>query len=153
MDVTHVTPFIDGFFTVLPQLGFTNISRGKLGLKDKLTSTQNVTGIIGLSKQIRGNVAYSMSEDTAKRIASTMMMGMEVAEFDEMAQSAISELVNMVTANSVIHFEEKGVLIDISPPVLIVGENVTVMVCQVKTIAVEIITEVGIIEVNIGLEI
>ena len=52
-------------------------------------------------------------------IASTMMGGMPVAQFDELPQSAISELVNMVTANSAIRFEQLGMQVDISPPSLV----------------------------------
>lgn len=63
-----------------------------------------VTVIIGMTKDLRGSVAYNMSEATAMTIASTMMGGMPVAQFDELPQSAISELVNMVTANSAIRF-------------------------------------------------
>lgn len=153
MDVKMVTPFIDAFFNVLPQLGLQGIERGKLGLKDKLVATMDVTAVIGLSRSLRGNVTYSMSEKTAKTIASTMMMGMAVEHFDEMAQSAIAELSNMVTANAGIGYEEAGLAVDISPPTLIIGENVTARVSQVQTIAVEILTQAGVIEVNVGLEI
>lgn len=153
MDVKLVAPFVDAAFNILPQLGFKEVKRGKLGLKDKMVSTLNITALVGLSKKIRGNIAYSMSETTAKNVASVMMMGMPVAEFDAMAQSAISELANMLAANAAINYEAIGKAVEISPPTLIIGENVTVRVSQVKTLVVEIITEAGTLELNIGLEV
>lgn len=39
----------------------------------------------------------------------TMMMGMPVIEFDDMAQSALSELSNMLTANAATSFAEMGI--------------------------------------------
>lgn len=153
MDVNTITPFIEAMMTVLPQLGVNDVKRGALALKDKLVSTNNVTTIIGISKHVRGNVAYSMSEETARKLASTMMMGMPVESFDEMAQSAISEMSNMVAAKATMLFEGQGKIIDISPPTMIIGDDVTVMVSQVRTIAIEVLTEVGMIEVNVGLEV
>lgn len=152
MDAKLFAPFVDAFFEVLPQFGFQQVQRGNLALKDQLVATQEVTAIVGLSQKVRGNVAYSMSQETAKGIASVMMCGMPVEEFDEMAQSAISELSNMVTANAAIAIEGQGLAVDICPPTLIVGKNITARVSQVKTLGVEIITEAGLIEIHIGLE-
>lgn len=148
-----VTPFIEAIGLVLPQVGISKLERGKLGLKDKLVSTMDVTVLVGLTKGMRGNIAYSMSQQTAKQVASAMMMGMPVAEFDMLAQSAISELANMMAAKAAVGMEQIGKVIDISPPTLIIGKNVTARVSQVQTLVVVMETEAGAIELNIGLEI
>ncbi|MEG6523822.1 chemotaxis protein CheX [Desulfotomaculum sp. 1211_IL3151] len=153
MDAKKYAPFVDAFAEILPQLGFQAVKRGNLSLKEKLMATRDITAIVGLTKKIRGNVAYGMAEDTAKNIASIMMGGMPVENFDEMAQSAISELANMVTANAAISLENIGLETNISPPTLVVGKNITARISQVKSLMVEIITEAGSIEINIGLEI
>lgn len=153
MDAKKYAPFVDAFAEILPQLGFQAVKRGNLALKEKLMATRDVTAILGLTQKIRGNVAYGMAEDTAKNIASIMMGGMPVENFDEMAQSAISELANMVTANAAISLENIGLETNISPPTLIVGKNITARISQVKSLMVEIITEAGLIEINIGLEV
>lgn len=67
-----------------------------------------------------------------------------------MAQSAIAEMANMITSKASTVLSGTGLNVSISPPTLITGENVTVMVSQVKTICIEIITEAGTIEVNVG---
>lgn len=153
MDVKMVTPFIEAIGLVLPQVGISKIERGKLGLKEKLVSTMDVTVLVGLTKGMRGNIAYSMSQQTAKQVASAMMMGMPVVEFDMLAQSAISELANMMAAKAAVGMEQIGKVIDISPPTLIIGKNVTARVSQVQTLVVMMETEAGAIELNIGLEI
>ena len=106
MDARFINPVIDAFREILPQLGFADIQRGKLSMGSNSVESLGVTVIIGMTKDLRGSVAYNMSEATAMTIASTMMGGMPVAQFDELPQSAISELVNMVTANSAIRFEQ-----------------------------------------------
>ena len=96
MDAKLINPFIDAFHTIMPQIGFTEVKRGNISLKDKTATSKGVTVLVGLTKELGGNVAYNMSEETAKFVASTMMMGMPVESMDDMAQSAISELANML---------------------------------------------------------
>jgi hypothetical protein len=102
-------PFVEAFFEVLPNFGFKEIKRGQLSLKDKLVSEMNVTALIGLSKDVRGNVAYGMGETTAQNVASCMM-GFPVEEFDEMAKSAVAELANMLASRAAIPTDGGGAL-------------------------------------------
>ena len=81
MDVKLVNPFIDAFTTVLPQMGFPTPQRTGMTVNNQNAVSQGVAVIVGFTKEIRGNVVYNMSEDTAKFIASTMMMGMPVESF------------------------------------------------------------------------
>lgn len=151
MDAGMYMPFIDAVYQVLPQFGFSNVKRGNLRLNDRLAVTMQVTALIGLSKDVRGNVAYCMTEATAKNIAS-QMMGMPVEVFDEMARSAIAELSNILTSSAAVSYEQNmNLFVDISPPALIYGDNVTV-IGQVRTLTIEFFTDVGLIEVNVGLE-
>ena len=152
MDAKLVNPFIDAFMTVLPQIGFQEPARAAMTVKDKMTQSLGVTIIVGFTKQIRGNVVYNMSEDTAKYIASTMMMGMPVPELDDMAQSAISELGNMLAANASILMEGQGVSMNISPPTLIVGESVQARIGAEKRLVVEMFVDSNLVEVDIAVD-
>ena len=136
MDAKLVNPFIDAFMTVLPQIGFQEPARAAMTVKDKMTQSLGVTIIVGFTKQIRGNVVYNMSEDTAKYIASTMMMGMPVENFDEMAQSAVSEMSNMLTANAATNLAAMGLEVDISTPSLSVGADFQVKISNEKYLTV-----------------
>ena len=146
-----INPFIEAITYIMPQLGFQNIIKGSLSVKDQFMESKGVTVLVGLTDAMRGNVAYNMTEETAKKIASTMMMGMPVPEMDEMAQSAISELTNMVTGSAATNFEKDGLKVDISPPTLIVGSDFKAKVSSSKFIVVEMIVDSLTIELNIGL--
>jgi chemotaxis protein CheX len=61
-----------------------------------------------------------MDDAVALKVASTMM-GMPVESFDEMAQSAVSELGNMLAANACTEFAAGGVKADVSTPTLMYG--------------------------------
>ena len=152
MDAALATPFIKAFFDLLPQMGFQQVKRGNLRVSEKMAVSLDVIAVVGLSQQLRGNVAYAMSQDTAKKFASVMMMGMPVERLDEMSQSAISEASNMLTANAAMTLESQGLSVNISPPTLVIGNGVKVRISQVQSLIVEIVTEAGVIEVILGLE-
>ena len=134
------------------QLGFQQVKRGNLRVSEKMAVSLDVIAVVGLSQQLRGNVAYAMSQETAKKFASVMMMGMPVEQLDEMSQSAISEASNMITANAAMTLESQGISVNISPPTLVIGQGVKVRISQVQSLIVEIVTEAGVIEVILGLE-
>jgi len=152
VDVKLINPFIDAFMTIMPQVGFQNIARGKVSLKEKAADSLGVTVLVGLTKEIRGNVAYNMSDETARAIASTMMCGMPVATFDEMAQSAISELSNMLTANSATNLTALGIEVDISTPSLTIGDGFTVKISDAQYVAIEMMADGHTVEINIALK-
>lgn len=137
MDAKLVNPFIDAFMTVMPQIGFPTPKRTKVFLQDKNAISSGVVVMVGFTKQMRGNVVYNMNEDTAKFIASTMMMGMPVNEFDAMAQSAICELSNMISANSATNLTQMGLEVDISTPNLTIGQGFSVKISEGQYLTIE----------------
>lgn len=152
MDAKLVNPFIDAFMTVLPQIGFQEPTRAAMNVKDKMTQSLGVTIIVGFTKQIRGNVVYNMSEDTAKYIAFTMMMGMPVESFDEMAQSAVSEMSNMLTANAATNLAAMGLEVDISTPSLSVGSEFQVKISNEKYLTVTMDVSGHPVEIDIAVQ-
>lgn len=152
MDVKHVNPFIESFATVMPQLGFGNVQKGNLSIKGRELVNTGVIIILGIVGAIRGNVVYVVDMEDAKKIASTMMMGMPVNEFDEMSQSALSELTNMLTANAATSFAASGIPIDISTPTLLHGENISVKMSSQQVLCVQLLADEVPIELNIAFE-
>ncbi|MDR3561136.1 MAG: chemotaxis protein CheX [Negativicutes bacterium] len=152
MDAAKITPFLDAVALIMPQLGFGEVKRGRMSVSvsDKISSL-GVMVIVGLTREFRGNIVYNMTEDSAKKIASKMMMGMPVESFDAMAESAISELGNMLAANAAIIFEKQGAKMDISPPTLIAGESHASTQGVQQRIIVELLVDDIPIEVNIAM--
>ncbi len=122
MDVNYINPILSSFANVMPQLGLAKVEKKGISLKGKFIESPGVVIIVGIVGDIRGNVIYGLSVEDAKKIASTMMMGMPVVEFDELAQSAISELTNMLTANVATNFSNDNININISTPTLVHGK-------------------------------
>jgi chemotaxis protein CheX len=152
MNVTYISPFLEALIKVLEQFGISDMNIGNMEKKERMQVTLDVTAIVGLVGDIKGNVSYSLSQETAKKIISAMMPGMPIDEFDTMARSAIGELSNMTTGKASILLSNMGVNIDISPPSIIVGEEIYFIISPVQSIAVNINTPAGLIEVNIEIE-
>ena len=152
MDAKLVNPFVDAFVAVMPQMGFPEPKRAKMSVKTKNAISLGVAVIVGFTKQLRGNIVYNMSEDTAKFIASTMMMGMPVENFDEMAQSAISEMSNMLTANAATNLTGMGLKVDISTPSLSIGPNFQVKISDDNYLTVDMDLGGHLVELDIAVE-
>lgn len=152
MDVNHINAFITGLVEVSGMLGIGSLKRTGLGKREKLKTENEVNIIIGLIGDIKGNIVLSMQEKTAMNIASKMMGGMPVNEFDLMPKSALCELTNMVSGRSVSELEKIGVLTNITPPTLVHGHNLISLISQVETLVVKFIAEEGEIEFNIATE-
>ncbi len=153
MDVKLINPFIEAVVEVAPQLGFQNVSSAHLVITSRLVCSKGVTVQIGISNQLMGKVAYNLDEKSAKKIASTMMCGMPVVNLDNMAQSALSELVNMVTARAAINFEGIGINVDITTPNIELGENKVTSFQHDKLIGVTLLLDNIPMELNIGISL
>lgn len=152
MDIRYVNPFIESFASVMPQLGFSEVAKGNLSAKESELVSSGVIIIVGIVGSVRGNVVYVIDMESAKKIASKMMMGMPVTELDEMAKSALSELTNMLTANAATFFSQLEIPIDISTPTLLHGENVTVEMSSNKVLCIQLLADGIPFDINISFE-
>jgi chemotaxis protein CheX len=151
LDVKYINPFIQAFFSVMPQLGFDDIKKDSISLKDDNLNNSGVIMTVGIVGEVKGNVVYCTDLEDSKKIASVMMMGMPVDEFDEMAQSAVSELANMLTANAATFFSEMGITVDISTPTLLYGNNVSIKMSANQVLCVKLSADGIPFEVNISI--
>ncbi|EGO64532.1 chemotaxis protein CheX [Acetonema longum] len=152
MEMGVVSPFTEAVAGVLQRFGMQQVEVGEPRTEEGLLRSQEVTALVGLTKNVKGNVAYSMSEGMAKSIASLMMSGMPVNELDAMAQSAVAEMANMVTAHAATGLEKLGYSVDITTPSLVMGDGMMVRLTHLKTHVFPVKTEKGIMDVSVGLE-
>lgn len=151
MDVKYINPFIEAFFNIMPQIGFDEVE--KLGVEMvKDISSRGIIMNLGIVGDVKGNIAYITDIESAKKIASKMMMGAPVTELDDMAQSAISELSNMLTANASTNLSNIGVNINISTPALIYGEEIRIKMNTDKILNIKLSIDEIPMDVNIAIE-
>jgi chemotaxis protein CheX len=152
MDVNLINPILDSFSETLPQIGFQSVERKNLSIVNNVLKNTGVIVNIALIGQIKGVILIGMSIDSAKNFASKMMMGMEVLEFDDMAQSAVSEMSNMVCAGACTRFYSMNIKgLDISPPTLIVGTGVDIKLPVPSVIDIQFMADDIPVNLYVGL--
>ena len=152
MDVKLINPVFEAVADILPQLGFQSVEKKKVSLNASVLCWQGIMVNIGMQGSVKGTIVMGMQEAAARLFASTMMMGMEVSVLDGMAQSAISEMANMVCANACTRFSQSGMPgVDISPPILFVGTGGKVTLPVPKVITVEFLVDEIELNIHVGL--
>lgn len=153
MNIEYINPFIEASQTVIKQIASLDAKLGKVYLKTSPYKSEDIIIMVGLTGKIRGQAIFSMKREFGLKIASCMMMGMPVTEFDEMSKSAISELANMIMGNAATILYNRGMNIDITPPSLLMGENMQITPNKMKTICIPLeIDEFQKIELDISTE-
>ncbi|MBR0288781.1 MAG: chemotaxis protein CheX [Selenomonadaceae bacterium] len=151
MDAKLVNPIIEAFMDIMPQMGFPMPKRQRIYLQDRNVISSGVTMTVGFTRQMHGKVVYNMTADTARYIASTMMLGVPVTKFNDLAQSALREMSNMLTARAAMNFTKLGLDVDITTPELVIDEDYTIKISDSQYLTVEM--EIGGHKVEIALDV
>lgn len=152
MDEEYINSFVEAVYTILPTFGIKDLKIASLEVKQTMFSNRDVTAVIGLTGNTKGNISYSFSQDSAKRFSSAMMMGMPVEEIDEDARSALAELSNLITGRGCKILSNNETYSDFTTPTFIIGKDMYFLISMVKTLAINVETSAGEMQVNIGLE-
>ncbi|MDP4268272.1 MAG: chemotaxis protein CheX [Bacteroidota bacterium] len=124
LDAKIINPFLEAALSVFEQILKTTPERGKIYLEMPPLHGKEVNAVIGVTGGISGQVIYCVDTDTSIKLASALMPGMPINTFDELAQSAIRELGNMITGNAATRLFENGFSCNLTPPTLFFGKDV-----------------------------
>lgn len=150
MNVKFIKPFVEAAYEVLKVEAGVSVTRGGISLQKSAHTTNDVTVIISMVGQVEGVVFYGMSEQTAINIVSNII-GQPFEEFDELAQSGIGELGNVITGQASRRLFEAGFEADISPPTLLQGKDVIISTLDFQRLLVPLETELGSFEITLAL--
>ena len=152
MNVEYINPFISASTTILKQMASIDAKIGKPYMKESPYTGGDVAIFLGLTGQIKGQVIFSLKSETALQIASGMMGGMELTVLDEISKSAISEMTNMILGNAATLLSNKGIMIDITPPSLLIGNSLQISMQKMKTICIPLELSAGsVLEIDVAI--
>lgn len=142
LKVNQIQPFLQAALSVLECMGQLNLEAGEAkNVGASLTFENEIFLLqIGITGELKGQVLITMGLEAAKSTASAMMCGIEVLEMNEFSESALRELGNMAMGNAATLFSSQGVLIDITPPVSMMGQNLA-MQLDVSALRVPLLEE------------
>ncbi|MCX8024919.1 MAG: chemotaxis protein CheX [Thermanaerothrix sp.] len=149
MNVNFLNPFVEAANEVLMAEMNVSTTRGPLSLHKSALTTDDVTVLISLVDELQGVVLYGLSYETALKFVS-LMMGQDFQEFDNLAQSGIAELGNVITGRATIKLAEAGYRTNISPPTLISGRGVQISTLDFPRLVVPLQTSLGDLVVHLA---
>ncbi|MBB3131686.1 chemotaxis protein CheX [Paenibacillus rhizosphaerae] len=147
MKAEVINPFLESARTVIEQVIQVTPSTGSLGVKNMEIIEDHIWIQIGMTGQLTGNIVFGIQEHVALRMVSVMMGGYILTEMDEMGQSAISELGNMISGNASTILSNQGVTVDITPPKVMKSEHIGSFLPQ-KALSIPLLMD-GIGELDI----
>ncbi|WP_422658227.1 chemotaxis protein CheX [Paenibacillus sp. EC2-1] len=147
MKAEVINPFLESARLVIEQVIQVSPSTGNLGVKEISLIDNHIWIQIGMTGQMSGDIVFGLQEQVALRMVSVMMGGYVLTEMDEMGQSAISELGNMISGNASTILSNQGVSVDITPPKVIRSVNITEFT-QKKALSIPLVMD-GIGELDI----
>src|SRR5690554_6669849 len=146
-----INPFLAASFDILKRVGKTQATRGQLGLAASPVHGDEVNVTVGVTGDLLGQVIFCMTEKTAMKLASNMLIGLPVVTLDELAKSAICEFSNMVTGNAVGELGNRDIICSVTPPTLFMGMEVMVSATDMNFLVIPLQTELGDVKIYIAL--
>lgn len=150
MKAEFVNPFVTAAFQVFQTETRCEVQKGTVSLEDSPLVSDEVTVLIGVVGRAQGLVLYGMSEKTAKAVVSAMT-GDTVPVFDNMAESAVAELGNVITGLASGELERAGYPCKIAPPSVVVGKGTSISTLSIKRLVIPMTTRLGEITVHVAL--
>jgi chemotaxis protein CheX len=127
------------------------LSRKELQRKSAPLPSLPVAIILGITGYLRGQVVYAMDQDFAFRVARAMLPNKLPADVKKLVNSAVSEIANIITGQASIALAGETQMIDLTPPVVLMGSDLSVDFLNLPTIALSLISEIGLLEINVAL--
>ncbi len=151
MNVEHLNPIIAASKFVIHEICGIELKSGKPYVTKTEFSEECFVVMLGITGQLHGQVILAMKKDVAMKLASRMMQNMDIPELDELAQSALGELMNMMMGNAMTIFAEKDIFLDITPPTIFVSRYLSLNVGNSQMVAIPLEYEGGMIELSIAI--
>ncbi|MBN2651726.1 MAG: chemotaxis protein CheX [Spirochaetales bacterium] len=151
MRAEHANPFITAAVSTFAKELNINLKRDELKVKESPVPTKSVSIIIGVTGHVKGQVVYSMDENVAYAVTKAMLPGKLPAELKKLMSSAVSELANIITGQASIILAGEKYKIDITPPAVFIGAELSIDFLSIQTICLTFLSEIGAFEVNVAL--
>lgn len=151
MRLEHINPVVKAALDVLRAELATEVKRGPVSVKRDPGQGHDLTVLIAVTGALEGMLAYALDKDVACRMASSMM-GEQFTELDELVQSGIAEIGNVISGRAMMILANQGLETQIAPPVLLIGNDTKISTLSIPRLLVPIELEFGTIHMHIALK-
>ena len=125
MDVRFINPFLEGTLDVLTTMAFVTPKVGTPYLKKDHLAKGDVSGIIGITGDVKGSLALSFSEECIFKFVSNML-GEAHNTIDDGIRDAVGEITNMISGAARKKIEGLGFKLFAAIPTVVAGKDHTI---------------------------
>ncbi len=154
IDVNLVNPFFSAFYERVKELVPENVSfqLGEFHIREEPYTSLDINVLCSITGEFNGKTVMSMDTRVALEIAE-IMFGRPVDSFESDAQSAVTELMNIIIGNSITRLGKSMEGLRFTPTKLVYGRPVNTTIGPSSfTFCRAIQTGWGIIEFNLSLD-
>jgi chemotaxis protein CheX len=128
------------------------VEAGKPFFNDEPLQKYDIRVLVGVFGDLQGQVICGMSQATANNIAS-QMLGYTVTEIDQMGESALCELKNIIVGTASTNLSLHGYRCNITPPLFLYKQDeIPDVLKHIHTaLAIPIKTPFGDVDINLAL--
>ncbi len=150
MDAAIINPFLNASLDVFRTMfGITANPTAAYLVKDQINHRWEISGVLGLTGECQGIVAVRLPRILADKLLERT--GVKTSSEEERADTVygmVGEVTNIISGNASGKIVNRS--IDISPPVVIIGENHQISWPKIApVIAIPFTTQFGPFEVNV----
>lgn len=128
------------------------IGIGQLSVQTAPYTNQHITTLIGFTGDIQGIMLLGLSQEDAKLFMSHML-GRADGGLEDMAQSAMAELGNVIAGRSITGLSVDGYHCTISPPTLVLGSGTIISTLSIQRLVLPLATPCGNLELQLALRV
>jgi chemotaxis protein CheX len=151
MRLEHINPVVKAALEVLRTELATSVRRGPVSVVRDAGKGHDLTILIAVTGALEGVLAYGLDKDVACRMASSMM-GEEFTELDELVQSGVAEVGNVISGRAMMILANQGLETQIAPPVLLIGHDAKISTLSIARLLVPVELDFGTIDMQIALK-
>jgi len=155
MDANILNQFILATASVFEQVAGLKLDKEKVNVYDTGHKVKaDVATIIGVSGTIKGQVIVTISEEIGMKFASAILMGEPVNEFNEMAESGVCEIANMIGGDAAQRLNKMNHVVDLTVPSVIRGKEVEIgFYPKAPVITVDFTSSWGRVQIAMRIEV
>jgi len=149
MDVRYINPFLKAVKNVFDTMIGVPFTLGKPNIKTETTPQFEISGIIGISGEVRGCVVISLSKGIALQLSSALL-DEELTEIDDDCTDAIGEIANMVAGDAKKDFPKVNTTVSV--PTVVLGKHKVAYPSGIPIISIPCKTSAGQLSIDIAIK-
>jgi chemotaxis protein CheX len=150
MNVDYIIPFVQAAIEVLEAELNIKAERGNLIVERTYYTTKEVSVLIGITGQVEGTVLYGTTAGVANEIV-YILTGKPNPLLNEVSESAIAEIGNIISGRAATIFEEEGVKLTISPPNVLIGRGTVISSVDISRLIIPLKIPFGEIQIAVSM--